>query len=72
MEKVFLKKSPSFTIKLSRAKRNFSATYDDISPQTALGDLTVFIKVTYCPVFWVGFNKTNPDPAIVFPTRTRI
>ncbi len=30
MEKVFLKKSPSFTDKLSRAKRNFSATYDNI------------------------------------------
>ncbi len=30
MEKVFLKKSPSFTNKLSRAKQNFSATYDDI------------------------------------------
>jgi hypothetical protein len=30
MEEVFLKKSPSFTNKLSRAKRNFSATYDDI------------------------------------------
>ena len=30
MKKVFLKKSPRFTIKLSRAKRNFSATYDDI------------------------------------------
>ncbi len=27
----------------------------------------VFIKVTYCPVFCVGFNKTNPDPAIVYP-----
>jgi hypothetical protein len=30
METLFLKKSPSFTNKLSRAKQNFSVTYDDI------------------------------------------
>jgi hypothetical protein len=30
METSFLKKSPIFTNKLSRAKRNFSVPYDDI------------------------------------------
>ncbi len=30
METLFLKKSPSFTNKLGRAKHNFSVTYDDI------------------------------------------
>jgi hypothetical protein len=30
MESLFLKKSPSFTNKLSRDKQNFSVTYDDI------------------------------------------
>jgi hypothetical protein len=30
METLFLKKSLSFTNKLSRAKRNVSVTYDDI------------------------------------------
>ncbi len=58
MEKVFLKKSHSFTNKLSRAKRNFSATYDDIkSPD----DIRCFDGTHYDKFIYVQLH-TNADP----------
>jgi hypothetical protein len=62
METLFLKKSPSFTNKLSRAKQNFSVTYDDIkSPDdircfdgiyfTDATCLEIIVMVTNLPLF---------------------